>query len=428
MSRWEEVEFGDLSSFRNGLNFKHDSYGKGCQIIGVSDFGDRLIPDYQSLSEINTDGIVKDDDYLKKGDIVFVRSNGNKNLVGRSMFINESNRKLVYSGFCIRARINSERACPEFYAYFFRTTLFRQLISQAAGGANIQNLNQGMLSRAIVPLPPVQTQQKIASILSAYDDLIENNLKRIKLLEEIAQRTYEEWFVHRTISGTVISDDKFDVIPLEELVEDYMNGGWGKDNCEGSFTSEAYVIRGTDIPDILQGTLSSIPLRYHSEKNLAPRTLQYGDIVIEMSNGNINSVGRSYFFDSSISKYLRKPFMCASFCKMLRPKPAFATLIALHLKYIHATNNMLIYKSQGANGINNFQFENMLSEEELFIPKRKLLDAFTKKIERILTLASNLRLQNVYLKEARDILLPRLMSGEIDVEKMKENEPMIIKQ
>jgi type I restriction enzyme S subunit len=74
-------------------------------------------------------------------------------------------------------------------------------MSNSAVGANIQNLNQGLLSNHEISLPPLETQQKIASILSAYDDLIENNRKQIKLLEEAAQRLYKEWFVDLRFPG-----------------------------------------------------------------------------------------------------------------------------------------------------------------------------------------------------------------------------------
>ncbi|MEI7487824.1 MAG: hypothetical protein WCJ72_10525 [Chryseobacterium sp.] len=104
-----ETNFGKLASFRNGLNFNNENRGVGCKIIGVSDFGDKLTPDYDSLDEIDPTGIIKEDDYLRNGDILFVRSNGNKNLVGRSMYINNVNEKIVFSGFCIRARITSQK-------------------------------------------------------------------------------------------------------------------------------------------------------------------------------------------------------------------------------------------------------------------------------------------------------------------------------
>lgn len=76
---WEKVRLGDIAEFSNGINFGKDDYGKGIKIIGVSNFGDKFSPEYDSLTEVKEE-VVKSNDYLYPGDIVFVRSNGNKEL------------------------------------------------------------------------------------------------------------------------------------------------------------------------------------------------------------------------------------------------------------------------------------------------------------------------------------------------------------
>lgn len=84
--KWEKVKLGDIASFSNGINFDKTAYSKGVRLIGVADFGNRITPEYDNLSEVNED-IVRPTDYLEDGDIVFVRSNGNKELVGRCMLV-----------------------------------------------------------------------------------------------------------------------------------------------------------------------------------------------------------------------------------------------------------------------------------------------------------------------------------------------------
>ncbi|MCR3883441.1 MAG: restriction endonuclease subunit S, partial [Methanothrix sp.] len=158
-------------------------------------------PKYDELAEINPDGVVKKSDYLEEGDILFVRSNGNRSLIGRSLFIRGINESISHSAFTIKARITSDKALPQFYAYLFRTQLIRETLSAYGGGTNINNLNQRILNDILVPLPPLPTQRKIAAILSAYDDLIENNTRRIKILEEMASALYREWFVNFRFPG-----------------------------------------------------------------------------------------------------------------------------------------------------------------------------------------------------------------------------------
>ena len=199
--KWEKVRLGDIADFSNGINFSKEDYAKGVKLIGVSNFADNYFPKYGELEEVKDD-VVRDKDYLKDGDIVFVRSNGNKELVGRCMLISNPKEKVTFSGFCIRARFKDlSKNNPFFWNYHFKTGIFRRKIAGTAVGANIQNLSQGRLSGYEVLVPNKIIQDKIVSTLLIYDRLIENNQKQIKLLEEAAQRLYKEWFVDLRFPG-----------------------------------------------------------------------------------------------------------------------------------------------------------------------------------------------------------------------------------
>lgn len=198
---WEKVRLGDIAEFSNGINFGKDDYGKGIKIIGVSNFGDKFSPEYDSLTEVKEE-VVKSNDYLYPGDIVFVRSNGNKELVGRCMLIDNKADKVTYSGFCIRARLrDTTKYNPTFWTYHFKNQSFRKAMAGTAVGANIQNLSQGRLADYVTTVPDYDSQVRIAQWLSVYDNLIENNKKQIKLLEEAAERLYREWFVDLHFPG-----------------------------------------------------------------------------------------------------------------------------------------------------------------------------------------------------------------------------------
>jgi type I restriction enzyme S subunit len=189
----EHLPLGKVATFRNGLNFGKESRGEGCLLVGIPDFKDRFSPDYESLAEINPEGIVKEEDYLQRGDIVFVRSNGNKALVGRSLYINKD-IKALFSGFCIRARFISDSIDKLFCAYFTKTANFKSQISSSSG-TNINNLNQDILSRVKVPVFLKVEQRKIVAVLSALDAKIDCNNRLNAELEVMAKTLYDYWFV-----------------------------------------------------------------------------------------------------------------------------------------------------------------------------------------------------------------------------------------
>ena len=110
----------------------------------------------------------------------------------------------TYNGFCKRLRpIDSEyKVLPKYIGYYLRTPEFRGKFLGLSGSMTTRaSLKNDDLLSMTIPLPPFETQQKIAGILSAYDDLIENNRKQIKLLEEAAQKLYKEWFIKLNFPG-----------------------------------------------------------------------------------------------------------------------------------------------------------------------------------------------------------------------------------
>jgi len=199
--KWPIKKLGALAEFRNGVNYNRSSFGEGIKVVGVSDFQNYTKPRYAELEQINPKGIVTERNILHDGDIVFVRSNGNRELIGRSLFIEQPPEEVTHSAFSIRLRFTSREVHPKFYAYCFRTPLIRQGLTACGGGTNISNLNQDILNALEVPLPPLPVQRRIADILSAYDELMENSQRRIRTLEAMARALYREWFVNFRFPG-----------------------------------------------------------------------------------------------------------------------------------------------------------------------------------------------------------------------------------
>jgi len=307
-------------------------------------------------------------------------------------------------------RVNQNTADPKFVYYNFVSSHTYQLINSLNSQAAQPNLNLGQLGELEFKFPPLPTQRKIASILSAYDDLIENNLKRIKLLEEKAQLHYKELMQEMSYSKT--KRDEF----IKDCLAFYIGGGWGEEDYKEKFTEPAYVIRGTDIPDTRGGNVSGIQLRFHKASNLESRKMQVGDIVFEISNGQINNIGRTVLISERLLRQFDQSVMCASFAKLIRVNENVSPeFFYLYLNEGQENGLLYQYKSNSANGINNFAFETFIDEVKITIPKETELKAFTEKAKPIFTLISTLGEQNSKLREARDILLPKLMNGQIEV-------------
>ncbi len=314
---------------------------------------------------------------------------------------------------------------PRFVYYLLQTMKLEQY---DVGNAN-PTLNRNHIHRLDVPIPPPTIQQKIAHILSAYDDLIENNLKRIKLLEEMAQITYEQWFIRMKFPGhetTPIDAETglpegWSHLSVGSLLQHEIGGGWGKEELSQEFSESAYVIRGTDFDGLSTGELSNVPYRYHKKSNLASRKLKHGDIIFEVSGGShYAGVARNAFVDGELLEQLNDSVMCASFCKLVRADELRNAYLLYHFfKFLRSIKATEVFEIRSASNIVNYNWTAFLKFQQIPFPADVISNEFQELVAPIHKQLYQLGKQNQLLKEARDILLPRLMTGMINVDKIE---------
>ncbi len=179
---WPSVELAEIADFKNGLNYDADGEGPNIKIFGVSHFKDHLVAPLADLTETQVNAAVDDSYLLREGDILFVRSNGNPALVGRSVLIPTTTERITFSGFTIRCRLTAD-VDPYFYAYLFKSALHRAMFKDAGQGAGIRNLSQGMLKEIKVPLPDLETQRAIVAEIEAEQALVHANRELVRRME-----------------------------------------------------------------------------------------------------------------------------------------------------------------------------------------------------------------------------------------------------
>ncbi len=182
---WEVKRLGELGVLKNGLNYTPSENGFSYNFLGVGDFLQKNIVYADQLNQITIKEELGEEYLLKNGDIVFVRSNGSKSLVGRCVLIKTNKSKATYSGFCIRFRLNSQCTTTKYIQYLIHVGFLKRFLAYEGRGTNITNLNQNILSRLLFPLPPVYEQIEITKALSTWDIAIE---KQSKLIEKLTLR------------------------------------------------------------------------------------------------------------------------------------------------------------------------------------------------------------------------------------------------
>lgn len=167
------MKLSEIGKFKNGVNFSSSNNAQNTKLIGVSNFKDRIVASFDNLSMINGSKL-NEDYFLKDGDILFVRSNGNKELVGRTLIVEDICEKITFSGFCIRYRVDKKIANPLYLIYLFKSKSFRKAFSKNQQ-TNINNLSQDILGKIEVSLPDLNEQNIIAKYLHYYTKTINMN-------------------------------------------------------------------------------------------------------------------------------------------------------------------------------------------------------------------------------------------------------------
>lgn len=197
---WVERSLGDLASFRNGINYTKDSKGERIQIVGVRNFQKHFAAPLDDLDTISIDGELSEFDSLKQDDILAVRSNGNIDLIGRTLLVGEVTKKITHSGFTIRIRLSNGSVLPKYVCHFMKSASSRKRLIDGGTGTNIKSLNQGMLSALTIPYPPIPAQrvlvEKLESISAETQRLAHLYERKLAALEALKKS-----LLHQAFSG-----------------------------------------------------------------------------------------------------------------------------------------------------------------------------------------------------------------------------------
>lgn len=205
---------------------------------------------------------------------------------------------------------------------------------------------------------------------------------------------------------------------FSELVSSTLSGDWGKEEPLGSNTEKVYCMRGADIPEVKAGNKGKMPIRYILPKNYANKHLSAGDIVVEISGGSpTQSTGRCVAITQSLLNRYDSGMVCTNFCKAIKPLHGYSMFVYYYWQFMYEKRVFFSYEN-GTTGIKNLDIAGFLNNAPIFIPPVDRIIAFSERCKMMHSQIFANGKQSESLCELRDSLLPKLMSGEIDVSKI----------
>ena len=310
-----------------------------------------------------------------------------------------------------RVSFDSSMVYVPYLVFYFHTFEGQNKILSFANQTGVPALSQPLknFKKIHLCLPSFQEQRRIASIVETLNDKIENNIKINDNLRQQAQALFKKWFV-----------DNPDAILWKEgtfsnLIEKTISGDWGKDSPSGNNTEMVYCIRGADIPEVRAGNKGKMPTRYILPKNYAAKQLVDGDIVVEISGGSpTQSTGRAAAVSDALLARYDKGMVCTNFCKALKPRAGYSMYVYYYWQYLYDRDIFFSYEN-GTTGIKNLDINGFIETEPIVIAPEDLVEKFDAVCQTVFSKIYANGMENEQLALVRDTILPKLMSGEIDV-------------
>lgn len=407
--KWEKNTLGELvksyggkiqtGPFGSQLH-QHDYKTEGIPVIMPKDIINDKIETI-SIARINDD----DADRLGKhklniGDLVIPRRGD----INKRAICKLENEGWLCGTGCLKIRLNDQIVDPSYLYYYFTLSTVVETILNKAVGSTMLNLSGAILSSTEIVYPPLPIQRKIASILSAYDDLIENNLKRIKLLEDAAQ------IVYKTEFDFFKPSNETNKIPV----------GWKVQRADEIFRINIGKTPPREQDEWFNDTDSGI--KWVSIKDINSSIvylLNTSETVTENAVNKFNmNVAKS---DTVILSFKLTVGKVAITAQEMVTNEAIAHFniddeAKMNSEYIYFYLKTFPYDSLGStSSIGTAINSKIVKAMPILLPSEKTIKKFGEKVKPSFGLIKSLLKQNTKLREARDILLPRLMNGEIEV-------------
>lgn len=400
---WNSVKLGELYTVHNGLSKGSKFFGNGYPFLTFSTvFNNYFIPP-ELDSFVQSSEAERQNYSIKRGDVFVTRTSETSDELGMSCVALKDYPNATYNGFTKRMRPFTDRVLPEFIGYYMRMPSFRgEFLAFSTMTTRASLKNEDLLGLQI-RLPEKETQKRIADILSAYDNLVENNQKQIKLLEEASQRLYKEWFVDLRFPGyedTSIVDgvpEGWEKAPIDSRIS--LLSGYAFKSAQFDSSGEYKIVT---IKNVKDGEFDGINTnRIVSIPGKMPKhcVLTDGDILLSLT-GNVGRTcivnGNNYLLNQRVAK-LQSDIPAFTYC-LFRSSDMFG-----------AMNNL-------ANGAAQQNLSPIRTGKiSILFPADNLLEEFERIVGSMISKMLSLIKQCDLLIQSRDRLLPKLMSGEIEV-------------
>lgn len=409
-----EYRLGDLYEVSNGLSKSGEFFGTGYPFLTFSTvFNNYFIPN-EIKDYVQSTAKEQKSYSIKAGDVFITRTSETTDELGMSCVALKDYPTATYNGFCKRLRPITENTNPLYMGYYFRSEVFRANFKKVASLITRASLRNEDLMRFKVDLPSLETQTKISEMLYKYDSLIENNNKRIKVLEQMAENLYKEWFVRFRFPGYEKVEFEEDLPQgwkikcLDEFGITLDSGSRPSGGVDTSLTDGIPSLGAEAVKELAEFDYTSIKYIPHEYYDKMKRGKFDGNAILLYKDGAY--IGKTTIFRNEF------PFKTFAVNEHVFLMKANNFVYQNYLYFtLHQKEYFYSMQNLNRNAAQPGLAQTDIKRIKIIVPSEDIINQFNIVIESIFDEIFRLAKINKNVAQQRDMLLPRLMSGKLEV-------------
>lgn len=340
---------------------------------------------------------------VKKGQFTYIPDTSRRGDKIGIALLTEHEEGLVSNVYTVFEVINEKELMPEYLMLWFSRPEFDRYARFKSHGSVREVMDWDELCKVELPIPSYEIQEKVVQSYKIISDRIELKKKINDNLSDMASTLFQKLFLASS------DKDQWPMGTFSHFIQSTVGGDWGQESPTGNYTQEVSCIRGTDIPLLNTGSISSAPTRYILPKNFLAKCIKANDLVVEISGGSpVQATGRVALVPQQVLDYRGDKLICSNFCRVVTVDAMYLQYFLQYWLYLYKAGRMFDYENSST-GLKNFDFSSFVEKEPIPIPPEDVVQEYNKLVWPLYRQLFSNGFEIEALQDTQQHILPRIM-------------------
>ena len=340
---------------------------------------------------------------VKRGQFTYIPDTSRRGDKIGIALLDEYDWGLVSNVYTVFEIIDKKQLIPEYLMLWFSRPEFDRYARYMSHGSVREIFDWDQMCSVELPVPPYEEQLEIVRNYKTISERIELKKKINDNLADMASTLFQKMFLSSS------DKNQWPTGTFSNFIMSTVGGDWGQESPTGNYTQEVSCIRGTDIPSLNAGSISSAPTRYILPKNFRSKRIKADDLVVEISGGSpVQATGRIALVPQQVLDYRGDKLICSNFCRVVTVDNIYLQYFLQYWLYLYRAGRMFDYENSST-GLKNFDFSSFVKNEPIHIPPRDIVQEYNRAVRPMYTQLFSNGFEIETLEETQRHILPQIM-------------------